>query len=90
MAILFRAFSDVDLYEEQLRRHGIDYYLVGGHAFYAQQEIFDLLNLLRAVASPGDEVSLVGVLRSGFFALSDDTIYWLATRTGGLPAAAAQ
>ena len=51
-------------YEEALRRNGIDYYLVGGHAFYAQQEIYDVLNLLRALVSPADEVSLAGALRS--------------------------
>ena len=44
--------TNVEYYEEALRRYGIDYYLVGGHAFYAQQEIYDLLNLLRAIDSP--------------------------------------
>ena len=28
--------------EEALREQELDYYLVGGHAFYAQQEIFDV------------------------------------------------
>ncbi|HEX3724777.1 MAG TPA: 3'-5' exonuclease, partial [Pirellulales bacterium] len=84
IAILFRALSNVEYYEDALRRHGIDYYLVGGHAFYAQQEVFDLLNLLRALASPSDEVSLLGALRSGFFALTDETIFWLAQHPDGL------
>ena len=83
--------SDVELYEAALERYGIDYYLVGGHAFYAQQEIFDLLNLLRAVASPSDGVALAGVLRSAFFSLEDETLFWLAQHpeglTGGLAAA---
>ena len=56
VAILFRTLGDVQVYEEALREYGLDYYLVGGHAFYAQQEIFDVLNLLRAVASTADEV----------------------------------
>ena len=85
-AILFRALSDVEHYEAALRRHGIDYYLVGGHAFYAQQEIYDLVNLLRAVASTSDTVSLVGVLRSGFFSLADETIFWLSQHPQGLSA----
>ncbi len=58
-------------YIEALRRYGIDYYLVGGHAFYAQQEIYDLLNLLRAINSPCDELSLAGALRSPLFGLCD-------------------
>jgi ATP-dependent helicase/nuclease subunit A len=86
IAVLFRALSDVQFYEEALRQHGIDYYLVGGHAFYAQQEIFDLLNLLRAIAYPSDLVSLVGVLRSPFFALTDETLYWLARHSEGIGA----
>ena len=77
VAILFRALSDVQLYEEALREQELDYYLVGGHAFYAQQEIYDVLNLLRAVASTADELSLAGVLRSPFFALEDETLFWL-------------
>ena len=38
------------LYEEALREQGLDYYMVGGHAFYAQQEVFDVLNLTRRPA----------------------------------------
>ena len=76
-ALLFRALTNVEYYEEALRRYGIDYYLVGGHAFYAQQEIYDLLNLLRTLDSPCDEVSLAGVLRSPMFGLLDETLFWL-------------
>jgi ATP-dependent helicase/nuclease subunit A len=78
VALLFRALSDVRYYEEALREREIPYYLVGGHAFYAQQEIFDLANLLGAVENAGDVVRLVGALRSPFFSLEDETLYWLA------------
>jgi ATP-dependent helicase/nuclease subunit A len=84
IAILFRALSDVAFYEEALRSYGVDYYLVGGHAFYAQQEIYDVLNLLRSFASPADEVALAGVLRSPFFSLSDEALFWLAQDEHGL------
>jgi ATP-dependent helicase/nuclease subunit A len=84
IAILFRALSDVQYYEDALRNWGIDYYLVGGHAFYMQQEIYDIVNLLRSLASPADEVSLAGVLRSPMFALTDETLYWLAQHEHGL------
>ncbi len=84
VAILFRALSDVALYEAALREYGLDYYLVGGHAFYAQQEIFDVLNLLRSVVSPADEISLAGVLRSPFFSLEDETLFWLVDSAGSL------
>jgi ATP-dependent helicase/nuclease subunit A len=82
IALLFRALTNVEYYEEALRRYGIDYYLVGGHAFYAQQEIYDLLNLLRAINSSCDEVSLAGVLRSPMFGLLDESLLWLSTGKG--------
>jgi ATP-dependent helicase/nuclease subunit A len=84
IAILFRSLSDVRFYEEALRRNGIDYYLVGGHAFYAQQEIYDVLNLLRTLISPADEISLTGALRSPFFSLSDEALFWLCQHPHGL------
>src|SRR5262249_42355218 len=77
VVLLFRAMSNVHLYEAALRRYGIDYYLVGGRAFYAQQEVHDLLNLLRALENPQDEVSLVGALRSPFCCLSDEALFAL-------------
>lgn len=86
IAILFRSLSDVQLYEEALRACDVAYYLVGGHAFYAQQEIYDFVNLLRALASPADEMSLVGALRSPMFAVDDETLYWLAQHEDGLSA----
>jgi ATP-dependent helicase/nuclease subunit A len=84
VAILFRALSDVHLYEEALREYELPYYLVGGHAFYAQQEIYDVLNLLRAVASSADELSLAGALRSPLFSLQDETLFWLVETAGSL------
>jgi len=84
VALLFRALSNVQLYEEALREYGIDYYLVGGRGFYAQQEVYDLVHLLRAVDNPADTLSLAGVLRSPMFALEDETLFWLSRSSGGL------
>jgi ATP-dependent helicase/nuclease subunit A len=86
VAILFRTLSNVSLYEEALRRYDLPYYVVGGRAFYAQQEIFDIANLLRALVSPSDEISLAGALRSPLFNLSDEALFWLAQHVDGLRA----
>ncbi len=59
--------------------------VVGGSGFYAQQEVLDLLNVLTAVNDPLDGVSLAGALRSPFFSISDDALYWMATDRKGLP-----
>ncbi|MEM6329912.1 MAG: 3'-5' exonuclease, partial [Planctomycetota bacterium] len=82
IAILFRALSDVQHYEEALRDEGIEYHLVGGRAFYSQQEVYDVANLLTAVASGCDEIALAGVLRSPFFSLHDETLLWVAKASG--------
>lgn len=78
IVILFRALSNIDIYERALQEWGLDYYVVGGHAFYSQQEVYDLVNLLRTLESETDEVSLAGALRSPFFSLADETLFWLA------------
>ncbi len=84
ICILLRALPDVQHYERALEAHGLDYYLVGGSAFYAQQEVFDLRNLLRALECPADTASLAGALRSPFFSLSDEALFWLARHAAGL------
>ena len=84
VVLLFRSMSNVALYEAALRRQGLDYYLVGGRAFFAQQEIYDVLNLLRALENPQDAVSLAGTLRSPFACLNDETLFLLGRQTGGL------
>jgi len=82
ITILFRALTNVQEYEQQLRNYGLEYYLVGGKTFYAQQEVFDLLNLCRCLDNPNDVVSLLGVLRSPFFGLSDDDLQALHPADG--------
>ncbi len=87
VAVLMRSLSDAPVYEAALRAAGLDYYLAGGHTFYAQQEVFDVLNLLRSVDSLTDEVSLAGALRSPFFSLEDETLFWLVEAGGSLSGA---
>ncbi len=84
VTILFRAFSNLSVYEDALRRLGIEYYVVGGRAFFAQQEIFDLVNLCRFLDDISDEVALVGILRSPMFGWSDETLFHFAHGSLGL------
>lgn len=84
VVVLFRAMSNVHLYEAALRQVGLNYYLVGGRAFFAQQEIYDLVNLLRALENPLDALSLAGTLRSPFCCLSDETLFVLGQCRAGL------
>src|SRR5262249_20806655 len=56
----------------------------GGRAFFAQQEVYDLLNLLRTLENPQDGVSLAGVLRSPFCCVSDEGLFVLGRHPDGL------
>ncbi len=82
VAILLRRTTYLHLYEEALERRGVPYHVVAGHGFYKQQEVLDVLNLLRALEDPSDDLAVAGVLRSPFFAVSDEGLYRLR-RLGG-------
>ena len=82
VAILLRRTTYLHLYEEALERRGVPYHVVAGSGFYKQQEVLDVLNLLRAMEDPSDDLAAAGVLRSPFFAVSDEGLYRLR-RLGG-------
>ena len=84
IAILFRRFSNLKLFERQLRQAGIPYYVVKGRGFYRCQEVLDILNFLTFLEYGKDLAALAGVLRSPLCGISDETLYWLARNDGGL------
>jgi ATP-dependent helicase/nuclease subunit A len=88
VALLFRSMTDLWPYESALADEGFDYHTIGGSAFYAQQEVHDVINLLSVVEDPFDELALAGALRSPFFGVSDEGLFRLATakEDGGLSA----
>lgn len=77
VAILLRRTSYLHLYENALEREAVPYHVVGGAGFYKQQEVLDVLNLLRVLEDPSDELHLAGILRSPFFAVSDEGLFRL-------------
>ena len=77
VAILCRASSAFGYYEDALDEARLPYLTVAGRGFYDRPEIRDLLNALRALADPTDDLALVGLLRSPALALSDAAIYRL-------------
>ncbi len=77
-AILFRSTTDIKLYEHSLSHLDIPYYVVSGRGFYNTTEVTDLINLLKVIESPLDEINLAAVLRSPFVGIDDDAIFRLA------------
>ncbi|MCS6859358.1 MAG: UvrD-helicase domain-containing protein [Abditibacteriales bacterium] len=77
IALLFAAMTDVATYENALRERRIPYYVVAGSGLYRQQEVKDVLSFLSVLENVHDDLALIGALRSPFFAVSDETLYWL-------------
>ena len=88
VAILCRASTSFPSYEDALEEAGIPYLTVAGRGFYERPEIRDLLNALRALADPTDDLALAGLLRSPALGLSDADLFRLCqarARTPGTP-----
>jgi hypothetical protein len=83
VALLFRASTGYADYEEALEEMGIPFVTVAGRGFYDRPEIRDLINILRALADPVDDLAFAGLLRSPAFGLSDAALYLL--RQSGQP-----
>ncbi|MFQ5715231.1 MAG: UvrD-helicase domain-containing protein [Candidatus Scalinduaceae bacterium] len=76
-AILFRSTTDIKLYEHSLSHFDVPYYVVSGRGFFNTTEITDLINLLKVIESPLDEINLASVLKSPFVGIDDDALFWL-------------
>jgi ATP-dependent helicase/nuclease subunit A len=80
VALLFRASTGFQFYEDAFESAGIPFVTVAGRGFYDRPEIRDVLNMLRAIADPTDDAAMAGVLRSPAFGLSDEALYYLRWR----------
>lgn len=83
VALLFRASTGFPFYEEAFEEAGIPFVTVAGKGFYDRPEIRDLMNILRALADPLDDLAFAGLLRSPAFGLTDAALYLL--RQSGEP-----
>ena len=80
IACLFRATSDIHLYEYEFRRRDIPYFVVSSGGFYTQPEIRDVISFLSVLENSRRDIPLAALLRSPFFQVSDDALFWLARR----------
>ncbi len=77
IALLFQSLNPVTLYEEAFKERGIPYITIAGRGYYDRQEVWDMLDLLRFLHNPADDLSLATVLRAPYFAFSDDMLFAL-------------
>jgi ATP-dependent helicase/nuclease subunit A len=63
--------ASVNIFADIFQQAGIPYKIVDGRGFYERQEILDLINLLKVLVNPADNVALTGILRSPYFGIPD-------------------
>lgn len=73
-AILYRTNAQSRIFEETLRRRGINYKIVGGTRFYDRREIKDLLCYLKALVNPKDDISLKRIINVPKRSIGDATV----------------
>ncbi|MCL4433304.1 MAG: UvrD-helicase domain-containing protein [Actinobacteria bacterium] len=82
IAILVPTRTSVEAIEESLSEYNIPYHLEGVGYMWRSDEIFDILSVLRAVASPYDAQAVVAALRSPLLGCSDQDVYLWHKRGG--------
>jgi ATP-dependent helicase/nuclease subunit A len=74
IAVLYRARTGLQHYLNAFWRAGIPFYQQGAAGMDERQEVLDLLNFLRVVYNPADDLCVFAFLRSPFVGLRDDVL----------------
>jgi len=82
VTLLFRSSNSFPSYETAFEEAGIPFVTVAGKGFYDRAEIRDVLNLLRAIDDPSNDLAMAGLLRSPAFGLSDAALFQLRWQEG--------
>lgn len=85
VAVLYRARTGLELFEKELTRYGVPYFIAGAPHLNDRQEILDVLNALRVIRTPRDDLRTFGFLRSPFVGLRDETIARIRLLSKGAP-----
>jgi ATP-dependent DNA helicase UvrD/PcrA len=63
-AVLYRTNSQSRVFEEAMRRAGLQYNIVGGFSFYERMEVRDVIAYLKLSLNPNDSIALQRVINS--------------------------
>lgn len=80
IVILTRVKARMWLFAEALKQVGVRPYVVGGAGFWESREGVDLRSLLRVIANPLDDDSLIGTLAGPACGISTDALWLLGQR----------
>ncbi|HEY9165108.1 MAG TPA: UvrD-helicase domain-containing protein [Candidatus Kryptonia bacterium] len=75
VAILLRSRVRLALLEEALTRYRVPYIVSSGIGFYSSQEVYDLTAYLSFLLDNNSDISLLTVLRSPFFGISENELF---------------
>jgi len=78
VAILFRSRSSHREYERALESRGIPSYVYKGLGFFDEDEVIDIVALVRYLSDPASDLRAAALLRSRFVRLSDPGLQHLA------------
>jgi ATP-dependent DNA helicase UvrD/PcrA len=85
VAVLYRTNSQSRLFEEAMRRYGLQYHVVGGFSFYERAEIKDMIAYLKLVQNPDDSIAFMRVINTparGIGKTTMETLERIALETG--------
>jgi DNA helicase-2/ATP-dependent DNA helicase PcrA len=80
LAILYRTNAQSRVFEEALRRHRIEYNIVGGFSFYERAEVKDVIAYLKLALNPFDDIALLRVINTPSRGLGKTSLDELAFR----------
>ncbi len=63
-AVLYRTNSQSRVFEEAMRRAGLQYNIIGGFSFYERIEVRDIIAYLKLALNPNDSIALQRVINS--------------------------
>ncbi|MGC9078222.1 MAG: UvrD-helicase domain-containing protein [Candidatus Kapaibacteriota bacterium] len=79
IAVISRKIKDLASLAKTFGDFGIPFIFFGSRNFFSTREIQDVISFLKLLINPRDDVSLAAVLRSMFFAFSDEMLTNIAT-----------
>ncbi len=75
--ILLRKLTNVSTIEKALDKYHIPYYTVKGRGFYEKMEVKSLISFLKLLQDPGDNISLLSILRSPMILADEDMLFMI-------------
>jgi DNA helicase II / ATP-dependent DNA helicase PcrA len=80
-AVLYRTNSQSRVFEEAMRRTGLQYNIIGGFSFYERMEVRDIIAYLKLALNPNDSIALGRVINSPPRGIGKTTIDELERRS---------